>query len=153
MGRYEHRGEYKLSPQEIKFVALYIETGKLTESVQRAGYNTTSPAAYGRKLLGKEKIQAEMRLQLDSLRDEYIASNSEILEFFTKAMRGEVKDQFGLDATLQDRMRAAEALAKRRIDMDMMLDKAKDAEIKVSVSFTDEDMSPTVDDSTEESTE
>lgn len=133
--------ENKLSAQEIKFVAAYIETGKTAEAVQIAGYKTTSPACYGRKLLGKEKIKEEMRLQLSSLRDEFVASNSEIMEFFTKAMRGEIKDQFGLDATLADRMKAAEALAKRRIDMENMLEKAKDNEVKVKVFFGDEDTS------------
>ena len=130
--------EYKLSAQEIKFVAAYIETGKTAQAVQLAGYNTTSPAAYGRKLLAKEKIKKELDLQLSALRNEYVASNSEIMEFFTKAMRGEVKDQFGLDATLADRMKAAEALAKRRIDMENMLEKAKDNEVKVTVFFGDD---------------
>jgi Phage terminase, small subunit len=129
--------EYKLSAQEIKFVAAYIETGKTAEAVKLAGYNTTSPACYGRKLLGKQKIKEEMRRQLDGLRDEFVASNSEIMEFFTKAMRGEVKDQFGLDPTLADRMKAAEALAKRRIDMENMLEKAKDNEVRVNVFFGD----------------
>lgn len=130
--------ENKLSAQEIKFVAAYIETGKTADAVKLAGYNTTSPAAYGRKLLAKEKIKKEMELQLSALRNEYVASNSEIMEFFTKAMRGEVKDQFGLDATLADRMKAAEALAKRRIDMENMLEKAKDNEVKVTVFFGDD---------------
>lgn len=130
--------EYKLSAQEIKFVAAYIETGRTADAVTIAGYKTTSPAAYGRHLLSKEKIKKEMELQLGALRNEYVASNSEIMEFFTKAMRGEVKDQFGLDATLADRMKAAEALAKRRIDMENMLEKAKDNEVKVTVFFGDD---------------
>jgi len=134
----EKGAENKLSAQEIKFVAAYIETGKTAEAVQAAGYKTTAPGPYGRKLLGKAKIKEEMRLQLGALRDEFVASNSEIMEFFTKAMRGEIKDQFGLDATLADRMKAAEALAKRRIDMENMLEKAKDNEVKVKVFFGDE---------------
>lgn len=135
---HELNKENKLSAQEIAFVAAYIETGKTADAVKLAGYKTTSPAAYGRRLLGKEKIKKEMELQLHSLRDEFVASNSEIMEFFTKAMRGEVKDQFGLDATLADRMKAAEALAKRRIDMENMLEKAKDNEVKVRVFFGDD---------------
>lgn len=130
--------EYKLSPQEIKFVALYIESGKTAESVIKAGYKTTSPAVYGRMLLGKPKIQREMQTQLDALRNEYIADSVEVMKFFTSAMRGEIKDQFGLDATLADRMKAAEAIAKRRIDMQAIADKAKEQEIKVTISFDDE---------------
>lgn len=137
MGRYEHRGEYKLSAQELKFVAAYLETGNLVQAVRLAGYNTTSPSYYGRKLLAKDKIQAELKDELKLMRNQYVASNSEILEFYTMAMRGEIKDQFGLDATLQDRIRAAEALARRTIDVEQMLEKAKDQEIKVNVSFGD----------------
>lgn len=131
--------EQRLSTQELTFVSLYIETGKTAEAVVKAGYKTTSPAAYGRKLLSKPKIQNELQLQLSALRNEYIADNVEIMQFFTKAMRGEVKDQFGLDATLADRMKAAEALAKRRIDMQAIADKAKENEVKVRIFFGDED--------------
>jgi len=131
--------EEKLSTQELTFVSLYIETGKTAEAVVRAGYKTTSPASYGRILLSKPKIQNELQLQLSALRNEYIADNVEIMQFFTKAMRGEVKDQFGLDATLADRMKAAEALAKRRIDMQAIADKAKENEVKVRIFFGDED--------------
>ena len=131
--------EQKLSPQEMSFVAFYIETGKTAEAVVKAGYRTTSPATYGRTLLSKPKIQNEMQRQLSALRNEYIADNVEIMQFFTKAMRGEVKDQFGLDATLADRMKAAEALAKRRIDMQAIADKAKENEVKVRIFFGDED--------------
>lgn len=131
--------EYRLNPQEIKFVAAYIETGNLKKAVQMAGYNTTAPRAYGRKLLNKKKIQEELDLQLSELRGEFIASNEEIMQFFTSAMRGEVKDQFGLDATLADRMKAAEALAKRRIDMEVMAEKCKEQEVKIKLYFGEED--------------
>ena len=42
-----------------------------------------------------------------------IAKPEEVLKYLTSVMRGEVKDQFDLDAPLQERTRAAEALAKR----------------------------------------
>ena len=42
-----------------------------------------------------------------------IASQDEVLEYLTKVMRGELKDQFGLDASLQDRTKCAELLGKR----------------------------------------
>lgn len=128
----------ELNIQEVKFVSYYIETGDITKAVQMAGYKTNSPHAYGRKLLSKPKIQAEVQDQLKSFRNECIANNVEIMQFFTKAMRGEVKDQFGLDATLADRMKAAESLAKRQIDMQQMLEKSKEQEIKVTISFDDE---------------
>lgn len=133
------KGEHKLSPQEMKFVALYIETGNVVQAVTKAGYATTSPGPYGRKLLSKPKIQREMQEQLSALRNEYVADNMEIMQFFTLAMRGEIKDQFGLEATLADRMKAAEALAKRKIDMQAIADRAKDNEVKIKLYFGDEE--------------
>lgn len=133
MGKRGPRGEYKLSVREQKFVAFYIEYGDLEKAVKEAGFETNSPVSYGRKLLNKEKIQKELNEQMSLLKNDCIASAQEILNFYTKAMRGEVKDQFGLDATLADRMKAAEALAKRQIDMKAIADKAKDNEITLNL--------------------
>lgn len=36
-----------------------------------------------------------------------------MLEFFSAVMRGEVKDQFGLDSSLSDRINAGKELIKR----------------------------------------
>ena len=127
------RGEYKLSINEQKFVAYYIEYGDLAKAVQEAGFKTNSPMAYGRKLLTKKKIQKEVDAQMSLLKNDCIASANEILNFYTKAMRGEIKDQFGLDATLTDRMRAAEALAKRQIDLKALAEKSKDNEVTVNI--------------------
>lgn len=127
------RGEYKLSIREQKFVAYYIEYGDAQRAVKEAGYDTTSPLAYSRKLLAKPKIQKELADQLALIKSDAIASATEVMLFYTKAMRGEVKDQFGIEATLADRMRAADALAKRQIDMQMIADKASANEITVNI--------------------
>ena len=50
---------------------------------------------------------------LQELEDQRIAKADEVLQFLTAAMRGEVKDSFDLDPSLQDRMKAAELLGKR----------------------------------------
>ena len=42
-----------------------------------------------------------------------IADAEEVLQYLTRVMRGEVKDQFDLDPTIQDRTKAAELLGKR----------------------------------------
>lgn len=127
------RGEYKLSVREQKFVAYYIEYGDAQRAVKEAGFETTSPLAYSRKLLSKEKIQKELRDQLSLIKSDAIASATEIMLFYTQAMRGEVKDQFGIEATLADRMKAADALAKRQIDMQAIADKAAANEITVNL--------------------
>lgn len=129
-----HKGtEYKLSVREQKFVALYIEYGDAGKAVKECGFRTNAPAAYGRKILSKPKIQEELRKQMEEFKSEAIASANEIMFFYTQAMRGEVKDQFGLDASLADRMKAADALAKRQIDMKELAQKAEDRKFTVNL--------------------
>ena len=45
--------------------------------------------------------------------EHYVAKGDEVLRFFSSVMRGEVKDQFGLDSQLSDRIDAAKQLQKR----------------------------------------
>ena len=42
-----------------------------------------------------------------------IADTDEVLKFYSSVMRGEVKDQFGLEASLSDRIKAGDSLMKR----------------------------------------
>lgn len=126
-GRGNKKGdEYKLSIREQKFVSLYLEYGDPTRAVIEAKFNTNAPKAYAKKLLAKPKIQKEVAAQMALFKNECIAGSQEIMAFYTAAMRGEVKDQFGLEATLADRMKAAEALAKRQIDAVAIAERGKD---------------------------
>lgn len=127
--------EYKLSVREQKFVSYYLEYGDASKAVKEAKFNTNSPAAYARKLLSKPKIQKEVQAQLALFKNECIASSQEIMGFYTMAMRGEVKDQFGLEATLSDRLKAADALAKRQIDAVAIADRAKDNEFTLTLKW------------------
>lgn len=135
MAKKGEKGEYKLSLREQKFVSYYLEYGDASRAVKEAKFNTTSPAAYARKLLAKPKIQKEVQAQLALFKNECIAGAQEIMGFYTMAMRGEVKDQFGLEATLADRLKAADALAKRQIDAQAVADKAKDNEFTIHLDW------------------
>lgn len=118
--------EYKLSMREQKFVAYYLECGDASEAVLKAKFNTTAPAAYARKLLAKPKIQKEVARQWELFQNERIAGYNEIMGFQTMVMRGQIKDQFGLEATLKDRLDASKELAKRQIDAKQVAEKGKD---------------------------
>lgn len=140
MARAPHEGnkkgqEYKLSVREQKFVSLYLEYGDPTKACIEAKFKTTSPKQYARKLLAKPKIQKEVKEQLELFKCECIASSQEIMGFYTMAMRGEVKDQFGLEATLADRLKAADALAKRQIDAVAIADRARDNEFRITLNW------------------
>ena len=111
-----HSG-HKLSMQEAKFLDSYIRDGNQSQAVINAGYKHHSPASFARKLLSRDYIQEEVAYRLNQSVANGVASANEVLLYFTKVMRGEVKDQFGLDASLSERTKAAQELAKRLIDM------------------------------------
>ena len=101
----------KLTEKQKRFIDYYIETGNATEACKRAGYRGKNLDVMGSQNLVKlkEAIQEKMSKK-DNAR---IASQDEVLEYLTKVMRGEEPDQFGLDASLQDRTKCAELLGKR----------------------------------------
>ena len=101
----------------LNITFLSLETGNGRQSVIQAGYKTCSPGQYSTDLLNKQYVAEEIEYRLRKLEDEKIASAEEILKYFTSVMRGEVKDQFGLDTPLSERTRAAQELAKRKIDI------------------------------------
>lgn len=100
-----------LTEKQKRFIDYYIETANATESAKRAGYSSKTAKNIGAENLTKLNYFIQERLQ--QLEDKRIASQEEVLQYLTKVMRGEEKDQFGLDASLQDRTKCAELLGKR----------------------------------------
>ena len=114
---------HKLTPKEAKFIDNYIATGNGRQSVIEAGYKTKAPHLYAYNLLKKVYIAEEINHRLDEIKSQKTADAVEILEYLTSVMRGEIKDQFGLEAPLSERTKAAQELAKRQIDIPNKLDK------------------------------
>ena len=52
-------------------------------------------------------------------------------------MRGEIKDQFGLDASLNDRTKAAQELAKRTVDVENRIKGVPDTQISIKLDWGD----------------
>lgn len=65
------------------------------------------------KLLKKPEIQEYIQDLMKDFDNEIVASQNEVLKFLTDVMRGNIKDQFDLDAPLKERNRAAELLGKK----------------------------------------
>ena len=101
----------KLTPKQQAFADYYIEIGNATEAARRAGYK--KPNVQGSQNLEKLSIKSYIEERMKVLDEKRIAKGEEVLQYLTKVMRGEEKDQFGLDASLQDRTKAAELLGKR----------------------------------------
>lgn len=112
MRQLEDEKDYnKLTEKQKRFIDYYVETANATESAKRAGYSSKTAKNIGAENLTKLNYFIQERLQ--ELGDIRIASQEEVLQYLTKVMRGEEKDQFGLDASLQDRTKCAELLGKR----------------------------------------
>lgn len=118
---------YPLSAKESKFISLFIANGNINKSLAESGMTM-------KNLAGKDYIADEITYRLDSLKKETIADADEVLQYLTSVMRGEVKDQFGLDAPLSERTSAAKELAKRIIDVPSESDTAA-PEIKVTLNW------------------
>ena len=101
----------KLTEKQKRFIDYYIETANATESAKRAGYSSKTAKNIGAENLAKLNYFIKERLQ--QLGNNRIASQEEVLQYLTKVMRGEEKDAFGLDASIQDRTKCAELLGKR----------------------------------------
>lgn len=111
-----HDGQV-LTPLQAKFIDLYIETGNQRQSYLQAGYNGKQPDAEANRLIRIPKIAEEIRWRLEESKKKSIATAEEVMQYFSDVMKGKIKDQFGLDATLSDRTKAASELAKRLIDI------------------------------------
>lgn len=118
---------YPLSVKEAKFISLFVANGNVNKSLREA--NLTM-----RAIAGKDYITDEITYRLDQLKKQSIADADEIMQYFTKVMRGEVKDQFGLDAPLSERTAAARELAKRIVDVTEDVDTTV-PEIKVTLNW------------------
>lgn len=119
----------KLTEKQKRFADYYIETGNITEAATRAGYSKKTARVIGQENLLKPAIKGYIDEKLEAMQDERTASAKEVLEFLTKSMRGEIKEEVVVvegtgDGTseartvkkqigLRDRIKSAELLGKR----------------------------------------
>lgn len=113
------KDEYGLTPRQRAFADYYIETGNATESARRAGYSEKMAHSIGQENTNKPAIKQYIAERMKPAEDKRIADADEVLQYLSDVMRGAVKDQFGLDASLQDRTKAAQELMKRYAVADM----------------------------------
>lgn len=107
----------KLTPKQKAFADYYIESGNGAESARRAGYSKKTADRIANENLRKPDIVEYITKRTKANEKKRIATGDEVMMFFTEVMKGEIKDAFGLDPSLQDRMNAAKELAKRTVDI------------------------------------
>lgn len=129
-----------LTSQDWKFIATYIKSetenqsviGKASSDKIRAG-NGYGDFTY--KMLKKPNVRKEINRLMAEQVKKTIADANEVMEYFTSVMRGEVKDQFGLDAPLTERTNAAKELAKRTVDVEQRKQGLADNKIEVKIDW------------------
>jgi phage terminase small subunit len=109
--------ELKLTEQERKWAESYVEHLNATRACREAGYegNDNALRQKGKRLVTNRHIQEYIASIIEGKREEEnnrIATMAEVMEFYSKGMRGEIKDQFGLDAMMSDRIKCAQSLDK-----------------------------------------
>lgn len=103
----------KLTPKQQAFADYYIETGNATEAARKAGYSEDTARQIGAENLTKPAISEYISIRMAEQSKKRVADANEVIEFYTAVMRGEIKDQFGLEASLSDRLKAGDSLMKR----------------------------------------
>ena len=103
----------KLTPKQKAFADYFIELGNAEQAAIKAGYSKKYARGNAHKLVANSGISKYIDKRMAQIESNRIAKGEEVLQYLTKVMRGEEKDQFGLDASLQDRTKAAELLGKR----------------------------------------
>lgn len=106
-----------------------------TPEIDTEGKTRNAMSQIGQALINKVNVLAEYERLVEEARQETLASATEVMEYFTSVMRGEIKDQFGLDASLAERTKAAQELAKRTIDIENRKQGNADAQIEIKLNW------------------
>lgn len=128
-----------LTIKEKAFCREYVKTGNSCESVFKAGYkakDTNSASTIASRLLHKVTVQEEINRLLNQKEKKAIMDAQEVMELYSAIARGEVKDQFGLEASLNDRLKAMSELAKRTVDIENRMKGNADAVVNIKLDWT-----------------
>lgn len=112
----------KLTPKQKDFCEYYLQTGNAAEAARKAGYSEKTARVIGPENLSKPAISEYITKRRAEMDKALIADSDEVLRFYSAVMRGEVRDQFGLEASLSDRLKAGDSLMKRYASSDRSQD-------------------------------
>lgn len=125
-----------LSARERLFIDKYIETSNAKQSAIYAGYSERTADVTGCQVLVRPRVKEEIRRRQEKMAEKSIATAKQVMEYFTKVMNGEIKDQFGLDAPLSERTKAASELAKRTVDLENRVNGKPDTVVQIKLDWS-----------------
>lgn len=121
--------------QEAMFINVYCETGDLKQAYEEAGYTTRYSKSAVDKILALPNVAYEIKRRTYQMKRKSVATSEEVMKYFTEVMRGNIKDQFGLEAPLSERTRAAQEIAKRTIDIENKLQNKDDNVVRIQLDW------------------
>lgn len=130
-----------LTPLQEAIAQAYVVGKPITQVFDDAGlkyspkYRGASKRVNASASLRKPNVQRRIRELMDEMRKSSIMTGEEVMEYFTEVARGEIKDQFGLDAPLSERTAAAKEIAKRTIDIDLKKQGMDDHQININLNW------------------
>ncbi len=83
----------KLTEKQKRFVDAYIEIGNASEAARRAGYSPKTAFRAGQENMQKPAIKQALAARLKEIESKRIANVTEVMEFLTSALRGELTDE------------------------------------------------------------
>lgn len=102
-----------MTDRQRAFADYFLQCGNAAEAARMAGYSSRSARTTGARMLANADVRTFIAARREVLESERIADTGEVLAFLTAVMRGQIRDQFGLDPSLSDRLKAAQELIKR----------------------------------------
>lgn len=136
-GVYHTHTGHKISAKEEKFIRCIME-GKSQRQAYKEAFKPASDNNLdfmAGRVINTPKIAEELEYRFEMAKNDSIATATEIMEYFTRVMRGEERDQFGLDAPLGERTSAAKELMKRVVELEEKAHTSAAPEVKITLSF------------------
>lgn len=153
----------KLTPKQVAFVDAYIETGNASKAARLAGYSEKTAFRSGQQNMQKYAIKQAIEARQAEIRSKRTADITEVMEFLTSALRGELTDEnvvvegagdgisnariIETKISSRDRIKAAENLLKRFPgDLDKAEQKARIAKLEASLKAMEQETAAADDD-------
>lgn len=125
----------KLTAKQEAFINEYMISNNATQAAIKAGYSAKTVARSTNKILNNSEVASEIQRRREAIQNEKIATAQQVMEYFTQVMNGEIKDQFGLEASLAERTKAATELARRTIDLENRTKGKADAVVEIKLDW------------------
>ena len=124
-----------LNEREKVFCREYVKQGNGQQSALTAGYAKKSARQTASRLLTRRNVQQEIARLSQKREQKAIMDANEVMELYSAIARGEVKDQFGLDASLADRIKAMNEIAKRTVDIENRVKGVPDQNTQLNITL------------------